>query len=669
MSSHKSEDLELLRKFSETGNQSAFRALVERYTGLVYGVALRRTGDAHLSEEIAQNVFLILARKANGLSIQRSLGAWLHRVTILESLDQLGKEASRQRHLSMIREQQEHRSESEKVSWGAIRPLLDQLLNRLSTRDREILILHYIEGLKFSEVAQRVGMSPAAAQKRSVRALGKISGYLKRYGVVASTAFLTKGLQAEVASTAPAGLAGKIGGVSLATASAATTTGALTTILATMTTSKLPFVVTFLVSALTPTILMSLGSEVEGGGSRRVDKVMVTPARSALPRRVEKSFDREEFRQLLHKLNQNQDEDLVAERKRALQRLMFTLELDEVKDAVAILNEALLSFEQKEKRPSPPRVFEENLKAHLWGALADILQAGYSRWAEMEPQEAVASASDRKHKGSYYAMSGAWDTWAFADWEAAFAWKIEHNLSYSLGDFLDRQAVADGPLAIERANALTAAFPKDKEDYLMRVLGVWSMNEPQLAIEWMDENLIEPVRRDELIGHTLESLGEYYPAQALDQLGLIRNEARVAETRYNVFMRWSSLKPMEAVNYFEQSGGVESWDISRVRNIGLAISSNDHPDRALEIARTIQDEKRRDLFYSGILMGTTESAGSEALEAANEIGIDGIRANWGFNSFLEKWAERDRGAAEAWVEALPAGPKKEWAKDFLPRKK
>ena len=245
---HKDKDFALLREFSETGNQAAFRALVERYTGMVYGAALRRTGNQQLSEEISQNVFLSLARKAEGLSTQHSLGAWLHRATMLESLHHLRKEGSRQRHLSMIREQQDYNSEREEANWRAIRPYLDQLLNRLSARDRDILILHYIEGLKFSEVGQRMGMSSAAVQKRSVRALGKISGYLKRYGVVASTAFLTKGLQAEMAFGAPAGLAGKIGGTSLAATSVATTTGSSATILTTMTTSKFTLTTAALIS-------------------------------------------------------------------------------------------------------------------------------------------------------------------------------------------------------------------------------------------------------------------------------------------------------------------------------------------------------------------------------------------------------------------------------------
>ena len=667
MTTYKGEDFALLRKFSETGNQAAFRALVERYTGMVYGVALRRTGNEQLSEEIAQNVFLSLARKAEGLSTQHSLGAWLHRATMLESLHHLRKEGNRQRHLSMIREQQDQSSGREEANWCAIRPYLDQLLNRLSSRDRDILILHYIEGLKFSEVGQRLGMSPDAAQKRSVRALGKISGYLKRYGVVASTAFLTKGLQAEMALTAPAGLAGKIGGASLATASAGTTTGTFTTILTTMTTSKLAFGATFLISALTPTVLMSLGPVREKKESRTVEQASMQSARLTTARSEDLAFDRDEFRRLLKRVTE--DDFLQDERVRALKRLMMTLDLNEVKDAIAVLNEVWNSQEDLEGSlkivlSDIARAAEGNLKY----VLSDIAWAAYARWAEMEPEEAMAQAIEEKGTWGYYSVNGAWHTWAYLDWEAALAWEVEHHDPFHIRGFLDGLAERDSALALERANDLAAAFPKDGDDYLKRVLKTWGRFEPQQAIEWMDENLTEPVKRDELIGEGLEGLGEYHPEQALDQMGLIGNEARVDEVRYNIFWQWSLLQPTEAGNYFEQSGGGDSWGTSMVRAVGEALSRN-QPARSLEIAKTIQGEKEKEMFYNGILSGIPESELGQVLEAANEIGIDGIRTNGRLRRALSNWAERDREAAKEWVEGLPAGPKEEWSELFFPRQR
>lgn len=49
-------DAELLHRFAATADELAFRKLVERHAGMVYGVALRIVGDAAMAEEIAQGV-------------------------------------------------------------------------------------------------------------------------------------------------------------------------------------------------------------------------------------------------------------------------------------------------------------------------------------------------------------------------------------------------------------------------------------------------------------------------------------------------------------------------------------------------------------------------------------------------------------------------------------
>src|SRR5688572_13007456 len=79
----------LLQAFASHGSQDAFRALVEKYLGLVRGIARRGLGDPQAAEEVAQNVFTILARKAQRLKATPSLAGWIHRVTVIECADAL----------------------------------------------------------------------------------------------------------------------------------------------------------------------------------------------------------------------------------------------------------------------------------------------------------------------------------------------------------------------------------------------------------------------------------------------------------------------------------------------------------------------------------------------------------------------------------------------------
>src|SRR5262245_48920421 len=81
-------DAEMLQRYVKARDERAFAELVQRHLGMVHGAALRRTGGrAHLAEEIAQQVFTALARKAALLSHHPSLTGWLHRSTRYAAID------------------------------------------------------------------------------------------------------------------------------------------------------------------------------------------------------------------------------------------------------------------------------------------------------------------------------------------------------------------------------------------------------------------------------------------------------------------------------------------------------------------------------------------------------------------------------------------------------
>ena len=74
------DDAQLLRAYVHERAQEAFAELVGRHLRLVYGIALRRVGgDRGLAEDVCQEVFCDLARKARGLVGHPSLAGWLFR--------------------------------------------------------------------------------------------------------------------------------------------------------------------------------------------------------------------------------------------------------------------------------------------------------------------------------------------------------------------------------------------------------------------------------------------------------------------------------------------------------------------------------------------------------------------------------------------------------------
>jgi Sigma-70 region 2 len=79
------QDFELLQRFMRQGEESAFADVVRRHLDLVFGTALRKVEDPGAAQEVAQNVFIVLARKAWRFAPEDSLPAWLHKTALLES--------------------------------------------------------------------------------------------------------------------------------------------------------------------------------------------------------------------------------------------------------------------------------------------------------------------------------------------------------------------------------------------------------------------------------------------------------------------------------------------------------------------------------------------------------------------------------------------------------
>src|SRR6266850_7728641 len=77
-------DRELLTEYAEHGSESAFQALVERHLDVVFATALRGLNDTGAAQEITQNVFITLARKAAWLQGEVSIAGWLHKTAVLE---------------------------------------------------------------------------------------------------------------------------------------------------------------------------------------------------------------------------------------------------------------------------------------------------------------------------------------------------------------------------------------------------------------------------------------------------------------------------------------------------------------------------------------------------------------------------------------------------------
>lgn len=176
---------EALAQFAQSRCETAFHQLVADHYALVHGTAMRvLNGDSHAAEDIAQEVFALLAMKAERLPVGISPGAWLYRQAYRRSLNAIRKDSRRRRRETDSRDQNVSTMKTSVNSeWSDLAPLLDRALNTLSSKDRDAVVLRHLQGYSYSEVASTLGLSPEAVRKRIERALDRLRRSLDKRGV------------------------------------------------------------------------------------------------------------------------------------------------------------------------------------------------------------------------------------------------------------------------------------------------------------------------------------------------------------------------------------------------------------------------------------------------------------------------------------------------------
>jgi RNA polymerase sigma factor (sigma-70 family) len=175
-------DDELLRLFAAGGPASgaAFEVLVRRHGPLVLRACRARLRDAHAADDCFQATFLVLARRAAGLRLRRSLALWLFEVARRVSAQAAYAAARRRRHECAAAADEAVKARD--GLWPDEVALLHDEVRRLPRRMREAVVLCDLEGLTYQDAAERLGLSHATVRGRLARARGRLRQRLTRLG-------------------------------------------------------------------------------------------------------------------------------------------------------------------------------------------------------------------------------------------------------------------------------------------------------------------------------------------------------------------------------------------------------------------------------------------------------------------------------------------------------
>ena len=144
-----------MARYLAVRDEEAFRQLMLRHGPMVFCTCLRMLKQRQDAEDAFQAVFVTLAGYGRALRRVRSLGGWLHNVSVRVCHGVLRANRRREQHL-----RESYQQGSERASGGPeLKLLLDEELTALPAKYREVLILCDLEGHTREEAARKLGSS------------------------------------------------------------------------------------------------------------------------------------------------------------------------------------------------------------------------------------------------------------------------------------------------------------------------------------------------------------------------------------------------------------------------------------------------------------------------------------------------------------------------------
>lgn len=177
-------DADLLIAHRE-GDPAAFRILYERYADRVFATCARVIGDPHEAADAVQEIFITIHREGATYRGEAAVGTWFFRIATNAAIDR-ARALDRRRGTPLP---DEDAADSPRLGAGIeapemlvakaeLRGLVQQAIGKLSPKLRAIVILRYIEGFSYEEIAQILDTSLGTVKSRLCRAHEALAGSL-----------------------------------------------------------------------------------------------------------------------------------------------------------------------------------------------------------------------------------------------------------------------------------------------------------------------------------------------------------------------------------------------------------------------------------------------------------------------------------------------------------
>jgi RNA polymerase sigma-70 factor (ECF subfamily) len=189
------DDLTLVQRV-RTGDQRAFKLLVERYQRKVYAVAFGMLKDREEARDVAQEAFVKVYKYLDHFKGDASFYTWLYRITVNICIDAMRRKGSKgDEHLEFDESVKLDTAEANIGSLGSQlgtnpqksalrRELAERItgaIQQLPEAHRKILLLREVEGMSYEDLARVLEIPKGTVMSRLFHARLKMQKILSDY--------------------------------------------------------------------------------------------------------------------------------------------------------------------------------------------------------------------------------------------------------------------------------------------------------------------------------------------------------------------------------------------------------------------------------------------------------------------------------------------------------
>ena len=166
----------------KTGDRESFNQVFRRYYSPLVRFCVRFVADTDIAAEIVQDLFVKLWSNREKLSFNTSFESYMLTSVRNSVITYINRERSHaEANLRVYSEESDNNDPSETLQSNNLEESYRQILKTMPEKRREVFLASRFDGLKYAEIAEKLGISPKTVEAQMSAAIKQLREGLKAY--------------------------------------------------------------------------------------------------------------------------------------------------------------------------------------------------------------------------------------------------------------------------------------------------------------------------------------------------------------------------------------------------------------------------------------------------------------------------------------------------------